>query len=140
MKILVIGGTRFFGIHAVNELLKTGHNVTIATRGRTSDNFGDRVERIIVERTNAENMKNVFAGRHYDVVIDNIAYCSNDIKYALENIDHDKYIFTSSTAVYEPKHLNTLEVDFDGSSKDVIWCDRYKFPYDESKRQAERAL
>lgn len=140
MKVLVLGGTRFFGIHAVNELLKMGHDVTIATRGKTSDNFGNRVKRLVVERTNAENMKNVFAGRHYDAVIDNIAYCSNDIKYALENIDHDKYIFTSSTAVYELKHLNTAESDFDGLSKKFIWCDRQEFPYDESKRQAERAL
>ena len=30
MKILVIGGTKFFGIHMVNELLSKGHNVTIA--------------------------------------------------------------------------------------------------------------
>lgn len=33
MNILVIGGTRFFGIPMVNELLAHGHNVTIATRG-----------------------------------------------------------------------------------------------------------
>ncbi len=29
MKVLVLGGTRFFGIHMVNELLKMGHDVTI---------------------------------------------------------------------------------------------------------------
>lgn len=34
MNILVIGGTRFFGIHMVNELLTAGHDVTIATRGK----------------------------------------------------------------------------------------------------------
>ena len=33
MKILVIGGTRYFGIHMVNKLLEQGHAVTIATRG-----------------------------------------------------------------------------------------------------------
>lgn len=32
MKILVIGGTRFFGVHMVNELLADGHHITIATR------------------------------------------------------------------------------------------------------------
>ena len=31
MKILVIGGTRYFGIHMVNKLLEQGHEVTIAT-------------------------------------------------------------------------------------------------------------
>lgn len=54
MKILVIGGTRFFGIHTVNALLEHGHDVTIATRRNTSDSYGDKVERICVERTDAQ--------------------------------------------------------------------------------------
>lgn len=29
MKILVLGGTRFFGVHLVNALLEDGHEVTI---------------------------------------------------------------------------------------------------------------
>ena len=29
MRILVIGGIRYFGIHMVNELLVAGHEVTI---------------------------------------------------------------------------------------------------------------
>ena len=140
MKILVIGGTRFFGIHMVEELLKAGHDVTIATRGRASDSFGDRVKRIIIERTNEESIKSAFKEKHYDVVIDKIAYCSNDIKYVMDNISCDKYIYMSSTSVYEPKHMNTLETDFDGKSNDFVWCDRMAFPYDEIKRQAEYAL
>ena len=32
MKILVVGGTRYFGIPMVNALLAQGHDVTIATR------------------------------------------------------------------------------------------------------------
>ena len=47
MKVLVIGGTRFFGIHMVNELLSKGHEVTIATRGNAMDGYGSRVSRII---------------------------------------------------------------------------------------------
>lgn len=37
MKILVLGGTRFFGIHMVNELLINGHEVTVATRGKVQE-------------------------------------------------------------------------------------------------------
>ena len=140
MKILVIGGTRFFGIHMVEELLKAGHDITIATRGRASDSFGDRVKRIIIERTNEESIKSAFKEKHYDVVIDKIAYCSNDIKYVMENISCDKYIYMSSTSVYAPKHMNTLETDFDGYSNDFVWCDRMAFPYEGIKRQAEYAL
>ena len=140
MQILVIGGTRFFGIHMVEELLKMGHDITIATRGQASDSFGDRVKRIIIERTNEDSIKNAFKEKHYDVVIDKIAYCSNDIKYAMENISCDKYIYMSSTSVYDPKHMDTLETDFDGYSNDFVWCDRMAFPYEGIKRQAEYAL
>ena len=79
MKILVIGGTRFFGIHMVNELLRNGHAVTIASRGKTKDDFGDKVSRIILQRTDADSIKNALNNQHFDVVIDKIAYCSNDI-------------------------------------------------------------
>lgn len=140
MNILVIGGTRFFGIHMVRELLAMGHEVTIATRGNASDPFADRVKRIQVDRTEIESMKKAFAGRHFDVVFDNIAYSSNDIKCAMETLDFDKYIYMSTTAVYEPKHADTKEEDFDALHKKLEWCSRFDHPYDETKRQAECAL
>ena len=140
MKILVIGGTRFFGVHTVNALLAQGHDVTIATRGNASDPYGDAVERIILERTSETSMKNTLGGRHYDVVIDKIAYCSNDIRYGMDALDCDQYIYMSSTAVYDPLHIDTVESDFDGVSGELVWCDRGDFSYAEVKRQAERAL
>ena len=140
MKILVLGGTRFFGIHMVNDLIAKGHDVTIATRGITPDYFGDSVSRVRFERTDEDSIQAVIAGTHYDVIIDKIAYCSNDIRKIMEAADCDKYIYMSSTAVYDPKHNNTVEEDFDGTGGDLIWCDRQDYPYDVIKRQAEYAL
>lgn len=140
MKILVIGGTRYFGIHMVNKLLEQGHELTIATRGKTPDLYGNKVKRIVIQRTNEESMREALQGKHFDVVIDKIAYCSNDIKYVMDYVDCDKYIYMSSTSVYNPKHMNTMESDFDGYSKDFVWCDRKAFPYEQIKRQAEYAL
>jgi nucleoside-diphosphate-sugar epimerase len=140
MNVLVLGGTRFFGIHMVNVLLENGHDVTIATRGNASDPFGKKVRRITIERTNSDSMKEGLSGKHFDVVIDKLAYCSNDIKNAMEVIDADRYIQMSSTAVYNPKKINTTEDDFNGMERPVIWCNRADFPYDEIKRQAEYAL
>ena len=140
MDILILGGTRYFGIHMVNELINQGHNITIATRGRTSDKFGNNVKRIIFERTNEESVRQALSGAHYDVVIDKIAYCSNDIKYVMNTVDTDKYIYMSSTSVYNPKHINTVEDDFNGYSGDFVWCGRFDFNYEEIKRQAEYAL
>ena len=140
MKILVLGGTRFFGIHMVNDLIEKGHDVTIATRGITPDGFGDSVSRICFERTDEDSIKAVISGTHYDVIIDKIAYCSNDIRKIMETADCDKYIYMSSTAVYDPKHINTVEEDFDGMGGGLIWCDRQDYPYEVIKRQAEYAL
>lgn len=140
MKILVLGGTRFFGIPMVKELIKLGHSVTIATRQLTKDDFGDAVERITVDHTDLNQMKKVFTGKRYDVVFDKIAYCSNDVKITMESIESDKYIIMSSTAVYDPKKINTKEEDFDGNNRKLVWCSRMDFPYAEIKRQAECAL
>lgn len=140
MDILVLGGTRYFGISMVKELIKKKHRVTIATRGNTDDDFGDRVRRIKVERTDAGSMKNAFDGTYYDVVIDKIAYCSNDIKYAMDALNFEKYIYMSTTSVYDPKHFDTKESDFDGVHKNWGWCGRSDAPYEEIKRQAECAL
>ncbi len=140
MKILVIGGTRYFGIHMVNELLSAGHDVTIATRRKASDSLGDKVKRIFMERTKEDSVREALRGTHYDVVIDKIAYCSNDIKYVMDVVDCDKYIYMSSTSVYDPKHWSTVEEDFDGIGNALIWCDRKAFPYEQIKRQAEYAL
>lgn len=140
MNILVIGGTRYFGIHMVNKLLEEGHNVTIATRGTTADNFGSKVKRIYLERTNENSIKDGLKDLHFDVVIDKIAYCSNDIRYVMDNVNCDKYIYMSSTSVYNPKKIDTVEEDFNGYSDTFVWCDRMAFPYEEIKRQAEYAL
>ena len=140
MKILVLGGTRFFGIHMVNDLIEKGHEVTIATRGNTPDFFSDSVSRIRFERTDEDSIKAVIAGTHYDVIIDKIAYCSNDIRKIMESADCEKYIYMSSTAVYNPLHPDTVEEDFDGMSGELIWCDRKDYPYDVIKRHAEYAL
>ena len=140
MNILILGGTRYFGIPMVEELLQQGHDITIATRQNAKDGFGDTVSRIKIERTDPISMKKAFKGKKYDAVYDKIAYCSNDIKYAMDAIECDKYIYMSSTSVYEPKKINTKEEDFSGTDKKLIWCSRSDFPYDEIKRQAECAL
>lgn len=139
MKILVLGGTRFLGVHLVNELVQNGNEVTIATRGLTKDNFEDKVKRVIIDRINPDNLKETLSSQHYDVVFDNLAYCSNNIKHLLDCINSDKYVMTSSTAVYK-KHINTKECEFNPNEKNLLWGNREDFEYDEGKRQAESAL
>ncbi|MCL1883582.1 MAG: NAD-dependent epimerase/dehydratase family protein [Defluviitaleaceae bacterium] len=86
MKILVVGGTQFIGVHLVARLLAAGNEVTIATRGKAKDIFGASVGRIIIERTDSESIHCELKGKFYDVVYDSQAYSSNEIKYLLGRV------------------------------------------------------
>lgn len=124
----------------VDELLKCGHEVTIATRGLTPDEYGEKIKRIVLERTNAQSVKRALQGKYYDLVIDMVAYCANDIRCTMDVLDCERYILMSSTAVYVPKHADTAEWEFDAGAERLMWGNRSKFSYVEGKRQAERAL
>ena len=140
MKILVIGGTRFFGIHMIGELLSHGHEVTIATRGHAEDEFGDRVNRLMMDAADAGSVKAALEGTFYDVVIDKVAYSSADIRRICDVIRCRKFIHMSSTAVYDPLHMDTCETDYDPFKHELVWLERADADYDEGKRQAEAAL
>lgn len=140
MNILVLGGTRFFGVHLVRALVQEGHAVTIATRGRTKDPFGEAVQRLTVDRTDAAAMRRVFAGRQYDAVCDDIAYCSRDVKNALDAIACKRYVLVSSASIYNPWHPGMTEGEFEPENANIVWGERDDFPYGEGKRQAEAVL
>ena len=70
MNILVLGGTRFFGIHMVNALIEIGHDVTIATRGVSKDTFGNKVKRLKLDRTDPDSMKQAGIAYATDQIID----------------------------------------------------------------------
>ncbi|MCL2204815.1 MAG: NAD-dependent epimerase/dehydratase family protein [Defluviitaleaceae bacterium] len=141
MKILVIGGTQYVGVHLVRQLLADGHEVTIATRGKTKDNFTDTVSRIIIERTDATSINRALTQKHYDVVYDSQAYSSNEIKYLMDAVSCGRYIETSTASIYSPNfRIEQPESDFDPVNYRLKWCSRDDFGYDEVKRQAECAM
>ncbi|MFA0815785.1 MAG: NAD-dependent epimerase/dehydratase family protein [Anaerofustis sp.] len=139
MNCLVIGGTRFFGIHLIKSLLENGHEVTIATRGKHPDPFGDFVQRVAVDRTDMQQMKKTFENRYFDAVIDDLAYCALDVKCSLDHIQCGRYVIASSAVIYE-LHPNTTEDDFLPLEKELVWSGRTDYPYKENKMYAECAL
>ena len=139
MDVLVFGGTRYFGVHLVNELIKKGYHVTIATRGMTPDSFGTSVERIHVDRYDTNQLKDIFKDKEFDIVYDNLAYSSQDIETLFNSLHCHRYILTSSNAVY-PFQLNTKEDDFIAAHHVLKMGVRSSFSYDEGKRQAESAI
>ncbi|WP_099158248.1 NAD-dependent epimerase/dehydratase family protein [Virgibacillus ndiopensis] len=138
MKILVMGGTRFFGRRLVELLLQDGHDITIATRGQTSDDFGEKVKRIKIDRTDQGSMNRAFENRYFDVVYDQICFNPREAKIAVETFGNriKRYVFTSSMAVYGHKETEIVESDFIPENYKVN-LDADDYAYDEGKRQAE---
>ncbi|MES3025400.1 MAG: NAD-dependent epimerase/dehydratase family protein [Pseudomonadota bacterium] len=101
--ILLIGGTRFIGKMLVQRLLTAGHQVTIATRGRAHDPFGERIGRIVVDRRDERAMLAAFAGKPaYDVVFDQLCYNPRDAAIAIKVFGGrvKRYVVASSIEVY----------------------------------------
>ncbi|HDR7516170.1 NAD-dependent epimerase/dehydratase family protein [Bacillus mobilis] len=140
-KVLVLGGTRFFGKHLVEALLQDGHDVTIATRGITEDPFGSAVKRLIVDREDEKQLAERLEDKSYDIVYDNLCYSSNAAKVICEVLrgKTKKYVMTSSMAVYEPA-TGLLEENFNPYEYAITYGDRKDFNYGEGKRLAEAAV
>ncbi len=102
MKILILGGTRFLGYHLTARLVNDGHQVTLFNRGRTPDDFGDKVDRIRGDRYDSSSFHQQLRDKKFDVVIDMIAYNREDSFEAI-NIFFGKvahFIHISTAAVY----------------------------------------
>lgn len=105
-EILVVGGTRYFGIRLVEALLAAGDRVTLATRGRTPDPFGTRVRRIAVDRGDAAAMQAAFADARFDVVYDQMCYGPDEAALAARVFAGrvGRYLMTSTLEVYDALH------------------------------------
>lgn len=138
VRILVLGGTQFFGRRLVHLLLADGHQVTVATRGLRADDFGDGVERLVVERHDPGSMRDALHGRRFDLVYDQICSDPRDARIAVEALGDraGRYVYTSSMGVYPHRE--------DVSHEDDLRPEAYGFDLDaaawdfvEGKRQAE---
>lgn len=144
-QVLVLGGTQFFGKLLVEKLLNENIAVTIATRGQSKDSFGERVERLIIDREDRSSLLDAFYERNWDVVYDQSCLSPQEVKDAADALKGKvkRYIFTSTMAVYEYGEKHTEE-DFDPFNFDFQFKTRREYPgylgYQEAKRAAEAYL
>ncbi|MBB5173279.1 NAD-dependent epimerase/dehydratase family protein [Texcoconibacillus texcoconensis] len=141
-KVLIFGGTRFFGKRLVEKCLANGDEVTIATRGKQRDDFGNRIERITVDRANQLSMETVFAKSltKWDVIYDQVCFSPYEAQIACDLFAGQvgKYVFTSSLSVYDiDDQPLKCEKDFDPFSYPIRSGGQEAFSYSEGKRQAE---
>lgn len=138
-KVLVLGGTRFFGKRLVQVLLERGVDVTVATRGQTPDEFGDRVQRLQIDRFDRESLASAVEGKSYDVVYDNICYGPTDAQNAIEVFSGKvgRYVFTSTLSVYNATGQAVEEAEFDPTTYPIQYGPHTDFTYQEGKRLSE---
>ena len=101
MHILVIGGTRFFGRSAVEQLLAAGHRVTIFSRGNSRPPFWDDIEHIQGDRTDADGLRAHLSGRSFDGVIDNQCFNREEAESVIEALRGrvGRYVVASTVSV-----------------------------------------
>ncbi len=106
MRVLVMGGTQFNGYALVRELVRRGHEVTIANRGRTEAPLPGSVKRLVCDRTDPQAMREALGGLEFDCIHDVSAYRPEDVERMVElfrgRCGH--YVFASSTVIYAATH------------------------------------
>lgn len=140
-KILVMGGTRFFGKKAVERLIQNDYQVTIATRGNTPHPFGDKVDHIILDARDGdhEGWAEV-AKQKWNAVFSNVCYTKEDARILIDKlVDITNHVyFTSSMSTYSGAKDGYVEADFDPYTYEID--EAIEVDYGEGKRQAETVL
>jgi len=98
MKILVIGGSYFFGRWFVQFACKK-HEVTVLNRGNIPIGI-ESVRELKADRSNPEEL-DMFCGMKFDCIVDFCAYNKNDIINISDRIKTDRYIYISTVDVYK---------------------------------------
>ena len=100
MKLLILGGTKFLGRHAVDAALAAGHEVTIFTRGQTNPDLFPEVEHLQGDR---DGGLSALEGRSWDGVVDTSGYVPRIVRQSAELLRDavGRYVFVSSISVYD---------------------------------------
>ena len=140
-KVLVLGGTQFFGKKAVELMLGKEWRVTIATRGNKAHPFGDKVDHILLDARNGdhEGWQDI-QSQEWDAVFHNVCYTKEDAELAIEKFSNitDHLYYTSSLATYSGEKDGYTESDFDPFNYEIDTS--IEVDYGEGKRQAEVVL
>jgi nucleoside-diphosphate-sugar epimerase len=138
MKILVIGGNRYFGKRLVQNMLSVGAKVSVLNRGSKN---ADGANNIRCDRTDAAALKSAVKNQTWDIVFDQACYDAEQASDASEIFKGNvgRYIFTSSMSVYDLGSAITESV-FDAKNHSLEKIARADTNYGEAKRQAETAF
>src|SRR6202451_438133 len=99
LRILVLGGTKFLGVHIVELALQHGHSVTLFNRGKTNAGIFPQLVHLKGDR---DAQLGSLKGKHWDAVIDDSGYFPRHVKLSAELLAPNvhQYIFISTISVY----------------------------------------
>ncbi|MFH9348972.1 NAD-dependent epimerase/dehydratase family protein [Kitasatospora sp. NPDC017646] len=150
MDVCVIGGSRYFGRRAVEELRDAGASVTVVNRGSTPAPHG--VTHLRADRDDEAALRAALADRHFDAVIDQVCYTPVQAAVAARVFADrtPRYVLTSTVEVYAhlgrpdgpPLAEQALDLSAEPVDLRLPWSDRQFLAghYAEGKRQAEALL
>jgi 2'-hydroxyisoflavone reductase len=99
LRILLLGGTQFLGIHLAREAIQRGHRVTLFNRGVTNPQLFPELEKLRGER---DGQLDALRGREWDCVIDISGLISRHVRLSTELLAASTgwYLFVSSVDAY----------------------------------------
>jgi 2'-hydroxyisoflavone reductase len=99
LRILVLGGTKFLGVHIVELALQHGHSVTLFNRGKTNAAIFPQLVHLKGDR---DAQLDALKGKHWDAVIDDSGYVPRHVKLSAQLLapNVQRYIFISTISVY----------------------------------------
>lgn len=142
MKVLVIGGNRFFGRKLSENLVRGGHDVWVLNRG-SSPVQGSRT--VVGDRRVEADLKKAFKesganSKPFDIVYDQVCMSYQDADLAMKNLAPHAahWVHTSTQSVYDGG-FELKESHFEAASHRFEVSPELP-PYPEAKRQAEARL
>ncbi|MFE5722079.1 NAD-dependent epimerase/dehydratase family protein [Streptomyces erythrochromogenes] len=104
-RILVIGGSRYFGKSLVTRLRDEGNTVTVLNRGSSAPPPG--VGRLLADRDDEAGLRAALGRRDVDVVVDQVCYTPLQAAVARRVFAGrtGRYVMTSTMEVYDPATL-----------------------------------
>ena len=110
MRVLVMGGNRYIGLHLVFELARQGHEVTVMNSHEAP--LPDGVRRLHGDRQVPGAIHETLAPYRdaFDIVFDNTAYTVRDLEPMVDLFRGRvaQFVFTSSVAVYKRSFIQPI--------------------------------
>ncbi len=122
-RVLVLGGSYFVGRKMVEYLAGHGYEVTVLNRG-TRPLSVEGVQQICCDRNDGEGMKHALAGKAFDYVIDVSWQDVSWVEMLCAALPFDsvkKFVFISSSAVYDVEHLQIPFAETEALAENKYW-------------------